>query len=140
MQIWKFKDGRLDFDIKYILGEENHVSDASYCIKIRECNFNEESKSSIDIIHSADEAKESFFKMTERPLNVFKNQIKLIRDCKNSTSTFKMFSNKLTVITYKELTIGYIKQINKTCLLKKNTKIFMPNDEDFYNFKTYIKH
>lgn len=140
LQSWKIRLNENDFDVKYISGKENDVADALSRIKIKECHFNEESESSIDTIHSADEDTESFIKITERPLNVFKNQIKLIRDCKNSTTILKIFSNNLTVITYKELTIDYIKQIIKTYLLKNNTIIFMPNDNDFYNFKTFIRH
>uniref|UniRef100_A0A0K8WBI5 RNA-directed DNA polymerase n=1 Tax=Bactrocera latifrons TaxID=174628 RepID=A0A0K8WBI5_BACLA len=131
LQRWKIRLNEYDFDIKYIPGKENHVADALSRVKIEACNVNEVTASNVATIHSADEDSGEFIRIAERPLNVFKNQLKLIRSNQNCTNTCKIFSNNLTTITYTELTTEFIKDIIKTYLLNKNTTILMTDDDDF---------
>lgn len=140
LQRWKIRLNEYNFDIKYIPGKENHVADALSRVKIEECNAGEEISdeisSNLATMHSAEEDSQNFVRIVEKPLNVFKYQIKLLKGSANKIHTYKEFSKIITVITYRDLTEEAVKDIIKTYLLNNNTTIYMPNDEDFIRFQT----
>lgn len=144
LQRWKIKLNEFDFDIKHIPGRENHVADALSRIRNENCNYNDidsetddanEISSVAATTHSAEEDNSSYIPITERPLNIFKNQIKIIKRNQNKIFTKKVFSNNVTTIIYKDLDTETIKDIIKTYFLNKKITLYMPEDVDFVEFQ-----
>lgn len=85
---WKLELEAFEFDIKYKKGTLNNNADALSRIEIN-ANTNSDEMTQ----HSADTDDNEFIPATERPLNVFKNQIILETSNEDSTIASTLFTN-----------------------------------------------
>lgn len=96
------------YDIRYRAGKQNVVADGLSRI-VNEMNANEEQEdqsSDADTQHSADTDDSEFIPCTEKPVNVFSNQIILKIDHNESESTGEQIFPKILRHTFTKINFG----------------------------------
>lgn len=98
LQRWKIKLNEFDFNIEYIKGKTNHVSDSLSRLdiyKFEDSNDINDIPSDLATIHSGIEDLNDHIHLSELPLNIFKNQIIIELGDKYKCTKDTIYGNKI---------------------------------------------
>lgn len=167
---WKIRLNEYEFDIKHVEGKDNKVADA--LSRIREVNaitakrkhkceicnkmfskknllrkhldehLKKRPPSPTSTIHSADEDGHNFFKISEKPLQHYKNQIKIDNSKDNKTTHERIFDRNRKIYAYETFDDELISRIlneamenNLSALYCEDTEILLKLQEKYKTTK-----
>lgn len=137
LQRWKIKLNEYDYDIEYIKGKTNAADALSRLPLPTNINFHEieeDCESNMATIHSAQEDSIDFIDISERPVNVFKNQIYLQKAQTNKITHRIVHSKVQNTVYIKDET--KLLELLKHILTKSGTfAVFCEDNELFVYFQ-----
>lgn len=143
LQRWKIQLNEYDFDVEYIKGRTNKVADFLSRLDVNFLDENEQSvHSDSATIHSGGENLNDHIRISESPINIFKNQVIVTLGGKYKYERKILYQKKIRhIITLKEYfeekVLDYLKLIFP---VKGTVAIFCPNFEIFKKLQQTIIH
>lgn len=152
LQRWKIKLNEYDFDINYVRGKDNQVADglsrppeifSSHIIQ--KSSKDVPSTSSGATCHSSPEDDILYIPITEKPINLYKNQYFISYAKKTRIVKNKIFNNNITQVyiakktNLVDLMKKFILDKGTMCIFCRNTNLFIKIQDCYVNYFAHNK-
>lgn len=141
LQRWKIRLSEYDYEIVYVKGKTNYVADAlsREPIQINTAEIYNSEITTAATIHSAEEDSSKYIEITEKPINLFRYQLHLLKGSKPKEFN-QAGGRKIIRYFYNNYTPEICEEILKSIPEIKYAGLFMPSLKDFVVFQdSFVK-